>query len=66
VHVKDKLNTTLREILMASFNSNVITNPNIKIRIDNSLKALPRDSNPSMIMLLVKGLYELDKGISLF
>lgn len=63
VYIREKLNTSLKDILMTAFNASIVTH--LKPRIEASLKSLPRDSNPSLIMLLVKGLYELDKGISL-
>jgi len=66
VYIVEKLNTSLKGILKTSFNNIVVNTPEVKQRLNTLLKILPPQSDPTMIMNLVKGLYELDKSYSTF
>ena len=47
---------------MNAFNVDVLGIPEVRNRLEQSLRNLPNVSDPSIIMSLVKGLYELNKG----
>jgi len=61
VYIKEKLNNSLVFLLLSSFNNSVISTLEIQHKLTRLIKQIPLHSDPSMIMNLVKGLYELNK-----
>jgi hypothetical protein len=47
---------------MNHFNRIVIKNQHVQNKLDSLLKCLPSNADPTMLRLLIKGLYEMDKG----
>jgi len=48
------------------FNTCIFKNDIMKQKLEQLLKLLPPNTDPTMVMNLVKGMYELDKGYSVF
>jgi len=61
VYIVEKLKSSLKVVLQSAFNNIVIHKDPIQIQLAQFLNILPSQSDPTIIMNLIKGLYELDK-----